>query len=185
MVRAGTGQKAGGIKAAITFPLLLLTGAAWVVVLGGLAAARHGAGESGSTFSLGFGWFVWAWEAFVLFMVLLHLIEAGASGLAVTGTGISVLVGTALVLTIIETSDYNNYKNSAHGLSHVARNGLITAFAGFLALSVANTILLLAVGTDHGRVAETYDAKRSANTGPTGTAATTGAPAPYHGQTDV
>ena len=113
--------------------------------------------------------------------------------------------------------DYNNYKNSAHGLSHVARNGLvctvpkllpaflsrshpflamhvphtiagglqITAFAGFLALSVANTILLLAVGTDHGRVAETYDAKRSANTGPTGTAATTGAPAPYHGQTDV
>lgn len=96
MVRAGTGQKAGGIKAAITFPLLLLTGAAWVVVLGGLAAARHGggcfgyltlwtavrdssaycfwhelyppivdspaAGESGSTFSLGFGWFVWAWE---------------------------------------------------------------------------------------------------------------------------
>ena len=37
-------------------------------------------------------------------MVLLHLIEAGASGLAVTGTGISVLVGTALVLTIIETS---------------------------------------------------------------------------------
>lgn len=43
-------------------------------------------------------------QAFVLFMVLLHLIEAGASGLAVTGTGISVLVGTALVLTIIETS---------------------------------------------------------------------------------
>ena len=43
-------------------------------------------------------------QAFVLAMVLLHLIEAGASGLAVTGTGISVLVGTALVLTIIETS---------------------------------------------------------------------------------
>ena len=43
-------------------------------------------------------------QAFVLFMVLLHLIEAGASGLAVTGTGISVLIGTALVLTIIETS---------------------------------------------------------------------------------
>ena len=48
----------------------------------------------------GAGWL----QAFVLFMVLLHLIEAGASGLAVTGTGISVLVGTALVLTIIETS---------------------------------------------------------------------------------
>ena len=50
--------------------------------------------------SLSGGWL----QAFVLFMVLLHLIEAGASGLAVTGTGISVLIGTALVLTIIETS---------------------------------------------------------------------------------
>ena len=50
--------------------------------------------------SLSDGWL----QAFVLFMVLLHLIEAGASGLAVTGTGISVLIGTALVLTIIETS---------------------------------------------------------------------------------
>ena len=50
--------------------------------------------------SLSGGWL----QAFVLFMVLLHLIEAGASGLGVTGTGISVLIGTALVLTIIETS---------------------------------------------------------------------------------
>ena len=59
----------------------------------------HGAITWTSDDSL-YGWL----QAFVLFMVLLHLIEAGASGLAVTGTGISVLIGTALVLTIIETS---------------------------------------------------------------------------------
>lgn len=72
-------------------------------------------------------------------------------------------------------------------LGHIAQHLCllqITAFVGFLSLAVANTVLLFAVGLDHGQEAETHGSKVNGAPKPTGMAAAGAAPA-YHGNTDV
>lgn len=184
-----------GIPQAALIFTLLFAAAAWCVVLGGLAAVRHAAWHSvhintigWPTYSLGFGWFVWAWQGFVHVVVVLHMAQAATGRLAVTRTAVAALVATALVLTIFETREYDLLKDSGdnliNGISKQARNGLITAFVGFLSLAVANTVLLFAVGLDHGQEAETHGSKGNGAPKPTGMAAAGAAPA-YHGNTDV
>ena len=60
----------------------------------------------------------------------------------------------------------------------------ITAFAGFLSLSVANTFLLFAVALDDEQRAEIYGPKGRGANKPTGMAAPGAAAAP-HSNTDV
>lgn len=130
-------------KTAAGLPILALASAAWVVTLAGLAIARHIGGEAG----LGFLWFVWAFEGFVLFFCILHLIEVGA-GFSLAHAATASLLAVVTVLTILETESLNQTRKLSNG-SNRYHNGIICAFAGFLALSVLNLLLVIILGTQH------------------------------------
>ncbi|KAL0019857.1 hypothetical protein WJX79_010681 [Trebouxia sp. C0005] len=97
-------------KTAAGLPILALASAAWVVTLAGLAIARHIGGEAG----LGFLWFVWAFEGFVLFFCILHLIEVGA-GFSLAHAATASLLAVVTVLTILETESLNQTRKLNNG----------------------------------------------------------------------
>ena len=78
---------------------------------------------------------------------------------AEVGTGYSLahaataaLLAVVTVLTILQTEAFNNYRKGGIpflGVTGMLRRGLICAFAGFLALSVFNILLLIVLGTKH------------------------------------
>jgi len=128
-------------KTITSLPLLALASAAWVVLLAGLAIAEH-QGASG----LGFPWFIWAFQGFVLFFCILHLIEVGA-GFSLAHGATAALLAVVTVLTILMTDRFDDLRKN--GVTGMLRRGFITAFAGFLALSVLNILLLIVLGTRH------------------------------------
>lgn len=139
-------------KTALGLPLLFLTFAAWIVTLAGLAIARHNGGESG----LGFLWFVWAFEGFVLFFCLLHLIEVGA-GFSLAHAATASLLAVVTVLTILETETANTLrKGNVGGNTGTYHKGIITLFAGFLCLSALNLLLVIVLGTQHNAGTSTH-----------------------------
>lgn len=125
-------------------PILALAAAAWVVTLAGLAIARHAGGESG----LGFLWFIWAFEGFVLFFCILHLIEVGA-GFSLAHAATASLLAVVTVLTILETETLNTLRKATGNSSSLYHKGIVCAFAGFLALSALNLLLVIVLGTNH------------------------------------
>lgn len=82
---------------------------------------------------------------------MLRFAEVGA-GFSLAHAATAALLAVVTVLTILMTEAFNNYRKGGApflGVTGMLRRGLICAFAGFLALSVFNILLLIVLGTKH------------------------------------
>lgn len=82
---------------------------------------------------------------------MLCRVEVGA-GFSLAHAATAALLAVVTVLTILQTEAFNNYRKGGTpflGVTGLLRSGLICAFAGFLALSVFNILLLIVLGTKH------------------------------------
>lgn len=140
--KRGIAQLAGGL------PVLLLALAAWVVALAGVAVMRHEVGEVVLGVELGFTWWVVFFEIFVLLAALAYLIGAGAGFLPIGTAAITALLAVVTALTMLETQRWNSARK-ATGHADRFGKGVTTAFAGFLALSALNGLLILLLGNQH------------------------------------
>lgn len=103
--------------------------------------------------------------------------EVGA-GFSLAHAATAALLAVVTVLTILMTEQFNTYRKA--GVTGMVRRGLICAFAGFLALSVFNILLLIVLGTQHnpGTSSHKKDELHSQrNVGHTGVPTSTHAPA--------
>lgn len=107
----------------------------------------------------------------------MNIAEVGA-GFSLAHAATAALLAVVTVLTILMTEQFNTYRKAS--TTGMVRRGLICAFAGFLALSVFNILLLIVLGTQHnpGRSSHKKDELHSQrNVGHTGVATSTHAPA--------
>lgn len=73
--------------------------------------------------------------------------EVGA-GFSLAHAATAALLAVVTVLTIMMTDRLNDSRRGP-GVTGMLRRGLVCAFAGFLALSVFNILLLIVLGTRH------------------------------------
>ena len=111
--------------------------------------------------------------------------EVGA-GFSLAHAATAALLAVVTVLTILMTEQFNQYRKGGTpflGVTGMLRRGLICAFAGFLALSVFNILLLIVLGTKHDAGVSSHKkdeihSQRNFGTGiPTGTQGYGSAPA--------
>lgn len=116
---------------------------------------------------------------------MLCVAEVGA-GFSLAHAATAALLAVVTVLTIFMTDSFNQYRKGGTpflGVTGILRRGLICAFAGFLALSVFNILLLIVLGTKHEAGVSSHKkdeihSQRNVGTGvPTGTQGYGSAPA--------
>lgn len=91
------------------------------------------------------------WFLTVRVITVLDTAEVGA-GFSLAHAATAALLAVVTVLTILMTELFNTYRKGQgvfSGVTGMLRRGLICAFAGFLALSVFNILLLIVLGTRH------------------------------------
>jgi hypothetical protein len=143
---------AGGTSKFLGIPgaaLIVLAFFAWVVALAGVAVLRKQGGENVLGQELSFTWWVIFFELFVLLAAGIHLTGARLNRLDVIGTGaagISGILAVVTALTMLETQRWNSARKVTSRSDRIGK-GAITAFAGFLALSALNTLLILILGS--------------------------------------
>lgn len=91
-------------------------------------------------------WRVAASSAVCLLSWSVLLAEVGA-GFSLAHGATAALLAVVTVLTIFMTDRFDGLRKG--GVTGMLRRGFITAFAGFLALSVFNILLLIVLGTRH------------------------------------
>lgn len=109
--------------------------------------------------------------------------EVGA-GFSLAHAATAALLAVVTVLTILMTEQFNTYRKGQSalfpGVTGMLRRGLICAFAGFLALSVFNILLLILLGTQHNPGTSSHkkdEVHSQRNVGHTGVPTSTHAPA--------
>lgn len=145
----GDGNAKRGIAKLVSgIPFLLLALGAWAVALAGVAVMRKTVGENVLGVELDFTWWVIFFELFVLLAALAHIIGAGAGFMPIGASAIAGILAVVTALTMLETQRWNSARK-ATGHSDRFGKGVTTAFAGFLAVSALNALLILILGNQH------------------------------------
>ncbi|KAL3136695.1 hypothetical protein ABBQ38_005930 [Trebouxia sp. C0009 RCD-2024] len=110
----------------------------WIVLLAGVSAVQH---EAHNRNALEFEWWIIAFEFFLVVLAALELagFRRGHSGLVALKA-----VNTALIMFYCQT--WNNNRRSVGVFSNY--KSVRTTFAGFVLLAIANSLLILSMGTE-------------------------------------
>ena len=139
----------GLFKLGTGLPFALLGLSAWVIALAGVALMRHEVGENVLGERLSFSWWVIFFSLFVLLVALIH--AAGSSlphnirKYAIGAAATTGLLAVSSALTMLETQRWYNARDVTTRGDRLGK-GVRLAFAGFLAVSACQLILILLLG---------------------------------------
>jgi hypothetical protein len=141
-----TASAAGIAKLLSGFPLVLLALAAWAVAIAGVSVVRHEAGSNDIYGGIEFTWFVIFGTIFVLLAALVQLIGISVDLLPIGHAAIASLLAVMTTLNMLETNRWNQARKSTPYSDSRLGKGAVTAFAGFISVSVLSALLIIALG---------------------------------------